>query len=83
MGVKFKYIYPFSLGIKEWLEEKLYTYEVIAKLIKTVTPVPAFTGINCSGGSEGIENTGFPPARRNDNPGLLQLTRIFMISIRG
>jgi hypothetical protein len=37
--------------------------QVIAELKNGVTPVPAFAGINSSGGPEVLEKTGFPLPR--------------------
>jgi hypothetical protein len=37
--------------------------EVIVKLKKRCHPVPAFAGINSSGGPEVLEKTGFPLPR--------------------
>jgi hypothetical protein len=50
--------------------------EVIAKLEKAVTLVPAFARINSSGGPEVLEKYGSPLPRRNDILGVLQLDQL-------
>jgi hypothetical protein len=46
-------------GTPPFIKNK-HSFEAIAKLKKGVTLVPAFAGINSSGGPELIEKTGFP-----------------------